>query len=147
MGSGKSSVGRVLADMLGIRFIDLDETIVEGEKRPIPELFSSEGEKGFRLRESRVISEVSVLNGAIIATGGGTVLDPANVRRLRRNGTIYLIARDPEKLTPTGDRPLSSNREAMRKLYGQRREAYLRAAEKIIDNNGTPEAAIAQFEL
>ncbi len=145
--SGKTTLGRMLSEKTGMRFIDTDILIAEGAGRSIPEIFDAEGEKGFRLRESRVISEVSVLNGAIIATGGGAVLDPANVRRLRRNGTIYLIARDPERLTPTGDRPLSSNREAMRKLYGQRREAYLQAAEKIIDNNGTPEAAIAQFEL
>ncbi|MBO4570623.1 MAG: hypothetical protein J5699_01695 [Bacteroidales bacterium] len=145
--SGKSTMGRMLSERTGMRFIDTDLMIAASAGRSIPEIFESEGETGFRLRESQVIRELSGLNGAIIATGGGAVLDPANVSRLKRNGTIYLIARDPERLTPTGDRPLSSNSEAMQKLFSQRREAYLQAAERIIDNNGTPEAAIAQFEL
>ena len=74
MGSGKSSVGRVLADMLGIRFIDLDETIVEGEKRPIPEIFSSEGEKGFRILELKYLRRLLKGGGEAVLSLGGSSL-------------------------------------------------------------------------
>lgn len=145
--SGKSTLGKILASHTGRRLVDTDEMVCRAACRTIPEIFASEGEMGFRCLESEAVLEASRMTSVIIATGGGVVLDPANIRRLKRNGCLFLIERDFEKLTPTADRPLSQDRETMRRLFEARRDAYLKAADRIIDNNGTPEEAITQFGI
>ena len=78
--------------------------------------------------------------GKVIATGGGAVLDPENVRALKQNGTIVFLDRAPENLIATDDRPLASRRSALEKLYAERYDIYTAAAEVHIDANTTPEA-------
>ena len=144
--SGKSTLGRALAERTGRPFLDTDELIVEKAGKPIPQIFSDEGEAAFRAIESEVIREISPLTGQVIATGGGAILDPDNVRRLKRNGLLCFIRRDPERLSPTPDRPLSSDGAAMRALYQRRKEAYQRATELVIDNDGSLEDSLKQLE-
>ena len=103
-------------------------------------------EAAFRAIESEVIRELSPRTGLVIATGGGAILDPENVRRLKRNGLLCFIRRDPERLSPTPDRPLSSDSAAMRALYQRRKEAYRRATELVIDNDGSLEDSLKQLE-
>lgn len=144
--SGKSTIGKALSEKTGRPFADTDSLIVQKAGKPIPQIFAEEGEAAFRALESEMIRELSPRTGLVIATGGGAVLDPQNVRRLSRNGLLCFIRRDPERLLSTADRPLSSSREAMLALYESRREAYRRATERVIDNNGSLEEALRQFD-
>ena len=144
--SGKSTLGRALAERTGRPFLDTDELIVGKAGKPIPQIFSDEGEAAFRAIESEVIRELSPRTGLVIATGGGAILDPDNVRRLKRNGLLCFIRRNHERVSPTTDRPLSSDGAAMRALYQQRKEAYQRATEFVIDNNGSQEDSLKQLE-
>ncbi|MBQ7575555.1 MAG: hypothetical protein IJT26_03395 [Bacteroidales bacterium] len=145
--SGKSTLGKMLAERTGRLLTDTDELVCRNTGREIPDIFATDGEMEFRRLESEAVRQASCLNASIIATGGGVVLDPANIRRLKRNGRIFFVSRDIDKLVPTDDRPLSRDRGALERLFESRRNAYLASAETIIDNNDTPEAAIAQFDI
>ena len=90
--------------------------------------------------EKETIAELAATGGKVIATGGGAVLDPENVRALKQNGTIVFLDRAPENLVATDDRPLASRRSALEKLYAERYDIYTAAAELRIDANTTPEA-------
>ena len=135
---GKTTVGRIIAERTGKTFFDTDDAIVAEIGMTIAEFFAQNGETAFRELESRVIAEASKKGGLVIATGGGAVLRPENVRAMRQNGTVVFIDRAPEKLITTDDRPLSSNRAALEKLYETRYEIYKSAADLHADGNGTP---------
>lgn len=146
--SGKSTVGYMLSERLNLDFIDTDSTIVESEGRSIPDIFAKDGETVFRAIESKVIESVAKRDGVVIALGGGAVLNPSNVSVLKQNGTIIFLDRKPEFLTPTPDRPLSNNTEALRAMYEKRLPVYHDAADYVIDNNGTPQDAVNKiYEL
>lgn len=144
--SGKTTIARALARRSGRRYLDTDALIAERAGKPIPEIFAGQGEPAFRALEAEVIAALSSSTGLIISTGGGAILDPENVRRLRRNGLLCCIRRDPSLLRATPDRPLSRSPEALRALYGQRKEAYAAATDRIIDNNGPLEATLKTFD-
>ncbi len=131
--SGKSTVGRMLSERLGKEFIDTDELIVGRIKMSIGEYFSRYGEAEFRKREAEVIDELSPNGSYVIATGGGAVLNKNNLKRLRHLGRLYFIDRPLESLMPTSDRPLSSDREAMRQRYTERYPIYLGECDERID--------------
>ena len=116
-GSGKTTVGKILSEKLGMSLFDSDEIIVKESGREISEIFESEGEKAFRKLESEAVFALSGKTGAIISTGGGAVLDPENVRNLSKNGKIYFIDRPLENLVPTADRPTASAFEALKNLF------------------------------
>ena len=108
---------------------------------PIPEIFAREGEAGFRARERDVIRTLSTKSGCVIATGGGAVLNPDNVRALRQNGVLCFLNRAPEALAVSDDRPLSPTLAQARALYAVRYPIYRAAADYAVDNDGSPEAA------
>ncbi|MBE6588848.1 MAG: shikimate dehydrogenase [Ruminococcaceae bacterium] len=138
--SGKSTVGRALATMLGRELFDLDEEIVKCEGITIPEIFERVGEKGFREIETRVLRErLSQKNGIVLSTGGGAILRDENVDLLRRNGRIYFLDRPLSMLLPTEDRPLSSTVDAIRKRYEERYGRYVSTSDCRIDGAGTVE--------
>lgn len=146
--SGKSTVGRLVAERHNLEFIDTDAVIVEVEGREIHDIFSTDGEAYFRSVESKVIEKVAQCKGVVIALGGGAVLNTNNVSVLKQNGTIFFLDRKPELLTPTADRPLSSNIEALRAMYVKRLPIYRQVSDYVIDNNGTAqEAAQKIYEL
>ena len=95
MGSGKSAVGLALASRLGRNFVDVDATIEADAGRPVATIFSEEGEAGFREREREAILEATTTENAVIACGGGAVLDPANVAQLKAHGTIVWLRVTP----------------------------------------------------
>jgi len=123
-GSGKTTIGKRLAEELGADFIDTDEEIVKREQTSIPKIFAELGEAGFRRIESEVIRSVSMMQHAVIATGGGAVLNSVNMELLGENGRIYFIDRPLESLIATDDRPLSSNRADLEKRFKERYEKY-----------------------
>ena len=111
-GTGKSLIGKLLAELTGKTLQDTDAKIEEEAKMTIPEIFEKEGEAGFRDRESAVCKKLGKERNLIIATGGGAILRPENVDALRQNGTLVHITRSIDKL-PTRGRPLSKNIEAL----------------------------------
>ena len=139
-GSGKTSVGRALAKMMGREAIDIDDEIAQAAGRSIPEIFQSEGEAGFRARESAAIREAGKGTGKVIMTGGGAVLREENYAPLKQNGRIYQLSRDIELLA-MGGRPLSTGREALYAMQEQRAPFYARFKDVCVENDTTVEEA------
>jgi len=96
MGTGKSAVGHLLAKRLKYRFVDLDERIQKKAGATIAQIFAKEGEPGFRVREAQEVKAAAELESYVIATGGGVMLDEANVRLLKRAGTVVCLTARPE---------------------------------------------------
>ena len=141
-GSGKTTVGRILADELGRAFRDIDEEIAQRSDRTPAEIIASDGESAFRDFESDILKEViAPRQGEVIATGGGAVLREENRLMLRQNGRVYFLDRPVEKLIPTSDRPLSSTREALEKRYRERYAIYCEAADAVVKDPETAEDA------
>ena len=146
--SGKTTVGKALAESLGKSFYDSDEEIVKKEGVSIPEIFASKGEKYFRECESQVIKELSALQGAVIATGGGAVLNPKNTDLLKENGKVFFLDRNLDDMVATPDRPLSSTREDLEKRYKERYPIYCSSADyKINCSNDVAENVNAIKEV
>lgn len=140
--SGKSTVGRMLGERLQREFLDTDELIVSEEGRDIPSIFRELGEGEFREIECRIVNNCSHLNCKILATGGGVVLNPLNIDRLRQNGKIYFIDRPLELLVPTDDRPLANDRRAIEKRFLERYDLYLsRSDRRIVADKDAPSVA------
>ncbi len=135
-GTGKSLIGKFLAELTGKTLQDTDAKIEEEAKMTIPEIFEKEGEAGFRDRESAICKKLGKERNLIIATGGGAILRPENVDALRQNGTLVHITRSIDKL-PTRGRPLSKNIETLKKMETQRMPLYKAAADITFRNNYT----------
>lgn len=135
-GTGKSLIGKLLAELTGKTLQDTDAKIKEEAKMTIPEIFEKEGETGFRDRESAICKKLGKERNLIIATGGGAILRPENVDALRQNGTLVHITRSIDKL-PTRGRPLSKNIETLKKMEAQRMPLYKSAADITFRNNYT----------
>ena len=140
-GSGKSTVGRMLAQRYGFTYIDTDSEIVSREGQSIRSIFENRGETAFRDIESSVIADVSRFQHTVISTGGGAVLRGINVDLLRENGRIYFLDRAPEHLAATPDRPLSSTREDLERRYAERYVVYCSSSDAVIREPETPEQA------
>ena len=141
--SGKSTVGKLLAQRLGLLFFDMDELIVQRAQKTIPAIFEEVGECGFRDLESLVLrEEFAQRNGIVISTGGGAILRDENVNMLRRNGRLYFLDRPLDDLLPTDDRPLSSTKEAIAARYRERYPRYMAVADVQIPVVGTPEQVV-----
>ena len=140
--SGKTTVGRALAERLGRTFVDLDAEIVRADGRSIPDIFAAEGEEGFRARETEQARRFGKESGLLISCGGGIVKRRENVRALRQNGVVLFLDRPLEKLAVGGGRPLSSSPEALRQMEAERRPLYEAAADAVIPNDGSPEQAL-----
>jgi shikimate kinase len=128
MGAGKSTVARALARRLDWRHEDIDERIELRERRDIPTIFRQEGEPYFRTLERDEVIGLLAARGTVVATGGGTFVDPATRELMLRDGAVVwldatfaaILARVPLD----GRRPLAADRIEMEKLYNQRRMAY-----------------------
>lgn len=137
--SGKTTVGRLLAERTGRRFIDTDEWIREKTGIRPADWILGMGEDAFRNREREAIREIARETGVVLATGGGAVLDPDNVRALKRNGRVFFLDRSPTLLRYSDDRPLSSDAGRLSEMYRQRYGIYLATADIRIRADGTPE--------
>lgn len=139
-GSGKSTIGALLAESLNREFIDTDQVIVDRIGMSIPSYMEEFGLERFRQEESVVIRDVCKQSGLIIATGGGCVTREENYKPLRQNGTVVWIRRNID-LLPTDGRPLSKAGD-LHSMYETRRPLYSRFADIHIDNDQTPEKAV-----
>jgi shikimate kinase len=142
MGSGKSSVGRVLAERLGCRFVDLDAEIIATDGRSINDIFAHDGEQAFRSLESTCLKRVLGGGRSVIATGGGVVVADDNRNFMRRQGIVVnLVVSLPQvlkRLHDTSDRPLfaGSNAANSVKLLMDGREQFYADADIRIDTDG-----------
>lgn len=120
MGAGKSTIGRSLAEELGLRFVDSDQVIQERTGVDIPTIFEFEGEAGFRRREAQVIEELTGMQGVVLATGGGSVLDPLNRQALAQRGEVVYLHCTPElqykRTMRDRNRPLLQTSDPMARL-------------------------------
>ncbi len=146
MGTGKTTVGKLLADNLNYRFIDTDELIESRNNRSISDIFQELGENAFREMERAIVKEVAELNGVVISTGGRLMLDPENVNALSRNSRVLcLVATPDEILTRVSDdqehkRPLLSvpnPKERIVELLQERNDKYRRFPQ-IVTNEKKP---------
>jgi shikimate kinase len=151
MGAGKSTVGRLLARRLKLRFLDCDHEIERRCGVKIPLVFEIEGEPGFRAREAEALAELTALKGVVLATGGGAVLSPENRRRLAEHGTvIYLRARPEDLYTRVRhdrNRPLLATADPLRRLrelHAERDPLYASIADVVIDTGRQTVQALAR---
>ena len=135
-GSGKSTVGALLAQMLHRDFVDADGEI-EKKYGPIPEIFKTQGEEGFRKIETEILGELGKQSSLVIATGGGCVTRAENYELLHQNGRIFLLNRDLS-LLPTEGRPLSQM-QGIQALYEKRKPLYEQFADWTVENSSRPQ--------
>ena len=138
-GCGKSTIGALLAEMTGKKFIDADARLEELAGCSIPEIFATQGEAAFRSFETQVLQELGKQSGLVIATGGGCVTREENYPLLRQNGRIFCLERKLDSL-PTDGRPLSQATD-LEQMYRIRKPLYQRFADHHIDNSGSPQEA------
>lgn len=131
-GSGKTTVGNILAKKLNRKFYDTDVVITEKEGITPAQIISTKGEQAFRDIEAAVCRELACEQGAIIATGGGAILRKENVFNLKKNGLIFFIDRPLDAIKPTGDRPLSNSEDKLKQVYQQRYPIYTKETDQVI---------------
>lgn len=139
-GSGKTTVGKILAKQTGKAFTDTDEMIEQKAGMHIPAIFEQYGEDYFRNLEADAIEKAGKEKGQIISTGGGAVLRHENYLNLKQNGFLVFVQRDLKRLASKG-RPLSSDLPAVEKLYEKRLPLYNAYCDIAVHNNGTADLA------
>lgn len=152
MGCGKSTVGKALAPLLNMKFIDMDKYIEGIAKQSVSDIFKNYGEKHFRELEAKAAKELSSKSGLIIATGGGAVLSAANVEAFKSGGIIVLIdvplSVIAKRLDGDISRPLlrtPDKDDVMLDLYNKRMPQYRAAADfTVINEDDRPETTVAE---
>jgi shikimate kinase len=153
MGSGKSAVGRLLADELGWSFADIDEDIEKAQGVSIAEIFDQRGEHVFREMEQEAlrkrVREVECGKPMVLALGGGAFVDPANRKMLEERGvTVWLDCPFPRITTRVGGqthRPLARDPEKFQQLFDDRRDIYSKAEHRIEADTDDPAAIVAEI--
>jgi shikimate kinase len=150
MGAGKSAVGRQLARMLHLSFMDSDEEVENRTGVDIAFIFEKEGEEGFRKREAKVIDDLSGMDGVVLATGGGAVVDAQSRSNLGARGyAVYLKTSVDQQLQRTArgrERPLlegGDRRDVLDNLMAEREPLYLEIADLTVDTDGRKVNAVA----
>ena len=151
MGAGKSAVGRQLARMLHMHFIDSDDEIEERTGVDIPFIFEKEGEEGFRVRETKVIEELTLKDGIVLATGGGAVVDPSSRSVLGARGyVVYLYTSVEQQLERTRkgrERPMLENgdrEQVLQELMELRDPMYKEIADLVVETDGRRVQVVAR---
>lgn len=135
MASGKTSVGRALAKRLGWRAVDVDELVEAREHATIAEIFARSGEAYFRAAEREVLAGQLAERHVVVATGGGTFVDPLNRAAINHDGvSIWIdvpLDRVIARIPSDGRRPLAADRAELERLYQHRRAAYEQAHKRV----------------
>lgn len=139
MGTGKSSVGRLVADQLRFTFLDTDDVLVSRAGKPITEIFAQEGEAAFRQKECALVQELALRTRTVIATGGGLPVNPANLASLKTHALVMCLWASPEKIWERvrgqNHRPLLNDPDALAKLRAllEAREPFYRQADVLVN--------------
>ncbi len=158
MGTGKTAVGQVLAKELNMSFLEMDALISSKAGRPIPEIFEEDGEIGFREIEIEIAKRVAAEQHAVIACGGGVVLNWINIERLRESSVVVLLTASPSETLKrvskeVGQRPLLEGDDSLtriRQMLRFRQPFYARAADISVNTSrrsiaGVTEAIVAEL--
>lgn len=152
MGAGKSTIGKQLARDLKLEFYDADQEVEDRTGANIAWIFDVEGEEGFRKREAQVIDDLSQLQGIVLATGGGAILNPENRNRLAARGTVvYLQTTVEQQIRRTVSardkrRPLLEVEPelTLKDLMDAREPLYREIADMIVATDGRTVRSVAQ---
>lgn len=151
MGCGKTTVGKELATLLKMEFVDLDEWIEQSEGLTVSEIFEKKGEEYFRTAETKAAEVLGQKKGLVIACGGGTVLRPENVLSLKKNGVIFYLSVTADvvkrRLKADTSRPLlaKDKEKAIDALLNTRKPLYEKAADFTVDADTDPQATVNQI--
>jgi shikimate kinase len=147
MGTGKTAVGRHLADRLGFDFLDTDLMVEEETGKMITEIFEKEGEPAFRQHEKKMVKKAMDREKVVVATGGGAIIDPDNLKLMKEKGIVVGLSASPEtilgRVSKMDTRPLLKSKDQLKKIESllSHRSPYYRQADKIVD---TTNKAIAE---
>ena len=147
MGTGKTSLGKLLATRLGRPFIDIDKKIEDETQMSIPKIFELYGEEHFRELERLAVKELSSRRGLVIATGGGTIKDEVNLRLLKSSGVLICLTTEPEEIlyrtSRRGERPVldgggEERLETIKRLLAERKKFYDQADYQVDTTEWSP---------
>lgn len=146
MGAGKTTVARALGKRLDWKVEDIDACIERAERRDIPTIFRQDGEPYFRSREREVLVGLLPERGVVVASGGGTFMDPANRELMLKDGAVVWLdaplATILTRIPLDGRRPLAADRLEMEQLYNQRLTAYRQAHFRVDAGRGSVEGLV-----
>ena len=150
MGSGKSTVGKIISDELFLNFFDTDDEIESRTGASIDWIFDLEGEEGFRKRESSILEEIVKKNSIVLSTGGGIILSDSNREMLSSRGTVFYLSTpisvQLERTSKDKDRPLLKNgdpEEILTRLQKERKDLYESVSDHIIDTENKSSQEVA----
>ena len=149
MGTGKTTIGKLLAEKTGYRFVDTDMLIEQQTGKTITEIFAIQGERVFRSLEDNLVKKLAAENGLVIATGGGLVLNPDNIKELSRTGQIFCLTATADdilqRVKQQGDtRPLLQEKDPLQKIKSllQQRDHIYRQFPQISTTGTSPELLV-----
>ncbi len=150
MGSGKSTVGKIISDELFLDFYDTDEEIEGRTGASIDWIFDLEGEDGFRKRESEMLEEMVQKNSIVLSTGGGIILASSNRELLSSRGTVFYLSTpisvQIDRTSKDKDRPLLKNGDPgkiLKKLDSQRKELYKSVSDHVVETENKTSQEVA----
>ena len=151
MGSGKSTVGKIISNELFLNFFDTDEEIETRTGASIDWIFDLEGEDGFRKRESKILHEMVQQNSIVLSTGGGIILSESNRELLSSRGTVFYLATpiavQLERTSKDKDRPLLKNGDPgkiLEELHVARESLYEEVADYIVNTEGKSSQEVSE---
>ena len=151
MGAGKTTVARAIGKLTGWRVEDIDQRIEAREHRTVASIFSQQGEPYFRQLERLALGELLPLRHVVIATGGGTFVEPDNRALMLADGAVawldLSLAQVIERVPADGRRPLASDRAQMEQLFARRQLAYAQAHVRVDASRPVPEVVGRLLEV
>ena len=150
MGSGKSTVGKIISDELFLNFFDTDDEIENRTGASIDWIFDLEGEEGFRKRESNILMEMVQKNSIVLSTGGGIILSENNRELLSSRGTVFYLSTpisvQLERTAKDKDRPLLKNGDPgqiLEELHDKRKDLYKSVSDHIVETEDKSSQVVA----
>jgi shikimate kinase len=153
MATGKSTIGRKIAKILGLDFLDTDQEIEALLELPISRIFKKHGEIRFRSEERLMVNKLTKRENCVISTGGGTVLDPVNVEKLKHQNLVICLKADPEiiykRIRRKNNRPIVSKRKSLEDIIEliESRNTYYQIADLYIDTSNVEEGQVIEMIL